>query len=310
MKRRMVCSVFVWILMLSGCATAGQSYSGSAPEADGMTIVTTTYPVFLFTSAVAGGVEGAQVERLNTGEASCLHDYTLSVDDMKKLEAADVIVMNGAGLEDFMKDALATSTASVIDCSQGVELLEGISHDHEVGEEKDPHIWMDPANAVAMVKNIQAGLAKADPDHAQVYLSNAESAIEELKAWDSAAKELLAASDAPQIAGLITFHDGFQYFTRAYGLPLLAAIEEEAGSEASAQEIQEITALVEEKRLPVVFTEKNGSDATAKAIARETGCQVAQLTMIMDGPDSALSNYGDDLMQNVQTIVNGFQVMQ
>lgn len=308
MKRRMVCSVFVWILMLSGCATAGQSQSAAVSEANGMTIVTTTYPVYLFASAVTGGVAGVQVERLNTGEASCLHDYTMSVDDMKKLEAADVIVMNGAGLEDFMEDALATSTALVIDCSQGVELLESLSNDHEASEEKDPHIWMDPANAAVMVENIQGGLAKADPDHAQVYLQNAESAIQELKTWDSAAKERLAAQDAPEIAGLVTFHDGFQYFTRAYGLPLLAAIEEEAGSEASALEIQEITALVKEKKLPVLFTEVNGSDATAKAIARETGCQVAQLTMMMDGPDSALSNYGDDLMQNIQAIVNGFQV--
>ncbi|MEA4934513.1 MAG: metal ABC transporter substrate-binding protein [Lawsonibacter sp.] len=308
MKRRMICSVLVWILMLSGCATTGRSQSGAAPEADGIIIVTTTYPVYLFASAVIGGVEGIQVERLNTGEASCLHDYTMSVDDMKKLEAADVIVMNGAGLEDFMEDALATSTALVIDCSQSVKLLESRSNDHEEGGEGDPHIWMDPANAAVMVENIQTGLAKADPDHAEVYLRNAEGAVQELKTWDSAAKELLAAKGAPEIAGLITFHDGFQYFARAYELPLLAAIEEEAGSEASAQEIQEMTTLVEEKKLPVIFTEVNGSDATAKAIARETGCQVAQLTMMMDGPDSALSNYGDDLMQNIQTIINGFQV--
>ena len=86
----------------------------------------------------------------------------------------------------------------------------------------------------------------------------------------------------------------------------LKAIEEEAGSEASAKEINEITALVKEKNIPVIFTEVNGSDATAKAIARETGCTVAQLSMCMDGPDGALSNYYDALMGNVTAIINGF----
>ena len=71
-------------------------------------------------------------------------------------------------------------------------------------------------------------------------------------------------------------------------------------------EINEITQLVKEHQLPVIFTEVNGSDATANAISRETGCQVAQLTMLMDGPDSELSNYYDGLMGNMTAIVNGF----
>ena len=65
-------------------------------------------------------------------------------------------------------------------------------------------------------------------------------------------------------------------------------------------------AAAENKNIPVIFTEVNGSDATAKAIARETGCTVAQLSMCMDGPDGALSNYGDVLRNNVAAIINGF----
>ena len=68
----------------------------------------------------------------------------------------------------------------------------------------------------------------------------------------------------------------------------------------------EITELVREYDIPVIFTEVNGSDATAKAISRETGCEVAQLTMVMDGPDNGLSNYLEGLRSNVRTIVNGF----
>ena len=95
-------------------------------------------------------------------------------------------------------------------------------------------------------------------------------------------------------------------FAHAYGLPLLESIEEEAGSEASAREIVEVTELVREHDLPVIFTEVNGSEATARAIGRETGCAVARLSMCMDGPDGDLSNYIEALRGNAQAIVSGF----
>ena len=306
MKRPILSMLLSVLLLLPGCT---QAPSGSSQE-EGLTVLATTYPVYLFARTVAQGVEGVTVERLNTGSVSCLHDYTLSVDDMKKIEGADVIAMNGAGLEDFMDDALAASSAAVIDCSQGVALLENADHIHEEGDgghdhgHWDPHYWMDPGNAAVMVRNLQEGFALADPDHGDAYARNGEEAAGQLPSF---AGDCTQALEGAEGAALITFHDGFQYFARAYGLPLLAAIEEEAGSEASAKEIQEITALVKEYDLPVIFTEVNGSDATAQAIARETGCAVAQLTMLMDGPEEGdLSTYLEGVRSNVNTIVSFF----
>ena len=103
-----------------------------------------------------------------------------------------------------------------------------------------------------------------------------------------------------------SLHQAFGLFAAAYDLPLLASIEEEAGSEASAKEIVEITDLVKEKGIPVIFTEVNGSDATAQAIRRETGCAVEQLTMIMDGPDDQLVNYYNALLANAKAVIDGF----
>lgn len=312
MKKRLLYVLCALVLALTGCAPA---QGGTRSENEGtLTIVATTYPIYLFASAVTQGVEGVTVERLNTGEASCLHDYTLSVSDMKLLARADVVAMNGVGLEEFMEDALATSDALVIDCSQGVELLENLTHHHEEGDEGhdhghfDPHIWMDPANARIMLGNLARGLSELDADHGEVYQHNCGIASALMGSWEEAARDILKETgiDYP-VSGLITFHDGFQYFAHAYCLPQLASIEEEAGSEASAHEIVEITELVQEKHIPVIFTEVNGSDATAKAISRETGCKVAQLTMLMDGPDDGeLSNYLDGLMGNVKAIANGF----
>ena len=249
------------------------------------------------------------MERLDTGSVSCLHDYTLSMRDMQKLEGADVIALNGAGLEEFLEDALETSDAQVIDCSRNVQLLESLEHDHEEHGDHDhghwdPHYWMDPARADRMVQNIQAGLSQLDPDHARQYAENAAGVSALLAARQNLARELIQMYHP--IPGLVTFHNGFQYFAQAYGLPLLASIEEEAGSEASAKEIVEITQLVREYDIPIIFTEVNGSDATAQAIARETGCRVGQLSMIMDGPDGSLEQYLNAVTDNVTAIVNGF----
>ena len=306
MKRPILSMLLSVLLLLPGCA---QAPSGSSQE-EGLTVLATTYPVYLFARTVAQGVEGVTVERLNTGSVSCLHDYTLSVDDMKKIEGADVIAMNGAGLEDFMDDALAASSAAVIDCSQGVALFENADHIHEEGDgghdhgHWDPHYWMDPGNAAVMVRNLQEGFALADPDHGDAYARNGEEAAGQLPSF---AGDCTQALEGAEGAALITFHDGFHYFAQALGLPLLASIEEEEGSEASAMEINEITQLVKEHQLPVIFTEVNGSDATANAISRETGCQVAQLTMLMDGPEEGdLSTYLEGVRSNVNTIVSFF----
>ena len=215
------------------------------------------------------------VERLNTGAVSCLHDYTLTVSDMKLIESADVIAMNGAGLEDFMDDALAAAKGTVIDCSEGVELLELLGHDHHdedetEGEHYDPHFWMDPANAAIMAENLEKGLSQADPDNQQTYADNLTATQAQLESWNSTLQDMIQGSGG-EVSGLVTFHDGFQYFAQAFDLDILKAIEEEEGSEASAQVINETVTLVKEHSIPVIFTEVNGSDATAQAIARETG---------------------------------------
>ena len=284
------------LLLLTACG--GGTASTPAEEDDTLHILATTYPVYLFTTAVTEGVEGVEVTRLIQEEISCLHDYTLTVTDMKAIEAADVIVMNGVGLEDFMADALATSDAPVIDCSEGVALLEAMGHEgHDHDAEYDPHIWMDPERAAQMVWNVATVLSEVDTMNGDLYTANASAAEARLQS------EVVGVEDPDILAGLITFHDGFQYFAQATGLDLLKAIEEEEGAEASAAEIKEIVGLIGDYNIPAIFTEKNGSDATAQAISRETGCAVEQLDLIMSGDGSGIQPYLDAMNQNINTVL-------
>ena len=299
MKKRIIPLLLILALVLAGCGSGGSVGAGNAR----MQVVTTTYPIYLFTSALTRDVDGVVVERLDTGSTSCLHDYTLSVNDMKKLADADVIAMNGAGLEDFMDDALAASSAAVIDCSQGVALLENADHIHEEGDgghdhgHWDPHYWMDPDNAGIMAENIAAGLIAADPDHQQIYQENMLKTTTFLASWKGTLQDLLNWDEGPEITGLITFHDGFAYFAKAFDLEIAASMEIEAGSEPSARELEEIISLLQDQGIPAVFTEINGTADAAELVARETGCAVFSL-------DTAISsaNYLSAMTQNIDTI--------
>ena len=286
------------VLLLSAC---GQPAASQPQDEDTLHIVATTYPVYLFTTAVTEGAEGVEVSLLVNQQTSCLHDYTLTVSDMKAIEGADVIVMNGAGLEEFMDDALSASDAQVIDCSQGIDLLPAQGHEgHDHDAEYDPHIWMDPANAQAMLGTIADQLGQITGQDLQARCTEVQQQVEQAsQQW----KEQLTTLSDPK---LITFHDGFQYFSRSFGLELLKAIEEEEGSEASAQEIKEIVSLVEQYHLPAIFTEVNGSESTAQAISRESGCGVYQLNMIMSGDGTGIQPYLDAMQNNIDTIVEAF----
>lgn len=301
MKKRSLSALLAALFLLLTSCSAPQR-----EQDDTLHILATTYPVYLFTTAVTQGAEGVEISLLVNSQTSCLHDYTLTTTDMKAIEGADVIVMNGVGLEDFMSDALAQSKAAVIDASEGVAFLPTLEHaghdghDHE--EEYDPHIWMDPDRAAQMVESIGEGLSALDEAQAQTYQGNASDQALLLRGLKSTLREDIT----PQLPHreLITFHDGFQYFADAFDLTILKAIEEEEGSEASAQEIKEIVSLIGEYGLPAIFTEVNGSEATAQAIARETGVAVCQLSMVMSGTDRSLAAYTDAIRDNVKTIVN------
>lgn len=293
--KKLLAPLCALVLLLTAC---GQPAASQTEDDGKLHVLATTYPVYLFTTAVTEGAENVEVSLLVNQQTSCLHDYTLTVNDMKAIEGADVIVMNGAGLEDFMDDALSASDAQVIDCSEGMDLLPAQGHEgHDHDTEYDPHIWMDPANAQTMLGTIAGGLGQITGQDFQARCTQVQEQVAQAgQQW----KEQLTALSSPK---LITFHDGFQYFSRYFGLELLKAIEEEEGSEASAQEIKEIVSLVDQYQLPAIFTEVNGSDSTAQAISRETGCEVYQLNMIMSGDGTGIQPYLDAMQKNVDTLV-------
>lgn len=290
--KRFLSFAFAALFLLTGL----NACSSTDSEEEGLTVAATTYPLFLLASAVAEGAEDITIVPVINQSVACLHDYTLTVTDMKILEGADVVLCNGAGLEDFLDDALEGKPT--VDCSTGVPLLMG---DEDGEEEVDPHIWMDPDRAAIMVMNIADGLAEVDPDNAQLYQENGQQEAADLSDFADECREALSDLDCRE---LVTFHEGFAYFADSMDLEILAAVEEESGSEASAKEIVNIVSLIDEYELPAIFVEENGSDATASAIQRECGVEIYSLTMMMSGPEeySSENNYQTVMWKNIEVL--------
>lgn len=288
-----------WKIILTA-ALAAALLCGCAPKADYAPIAATTLPVWDFTSRLCQGTPLA-VTRLVTGQVSCLHDYSLNVRQVKAAEAAQVVVISGAGLEDFLDDLLLD--VPTIDASQGISLLhsdeahEEEEHHHEEDghhHEHDPHIWLSPENAQVMAQNICDGLSRQYPDYEDTFRANLEDLLSQLETLQSYGEEQLSGL---QCRELIPFHDGFSYFAQAFHLTILESVEEESGSEASAKDLIHLTELVRDHNLPAIFTEVSGSDSAAQVIARETGCKVYALDMAMSG-----DSYFEAMYHNIDTI--------
>lgn len=284
--KRILISLLILALFCCGCTSQEETAQ----------IAATTLPVYEFTVRLCEGT-GITVTRLVTGSVSCLHDYSLNVRQVKAAEAAELIIISGAGLEEFMEDILADKPA--VDCSMGIDLLEctnehGHEHGHDHAHEEDPHIWLSPECAKIMAANLCIGLCAQYPQHTDTFRTNLESLNADLDTLQRYGEETLSSLVCREV---ITFHDGFAYLAHSFDLRILEAVEEESGSEASAQELKHLITVVQEHRLPAVFIEANGSVSAADIISRETGAGLYMLDMAMGG-----DSYFEAMYHNIDTI--------
>lgn len=250
-------------------------------------VLATVLPVYVFALNVAK--DRADVELLMP-PGSDVHEFSLKPLDVRKLRGADLVLMNGAGLELHMAQAL--EAARTVDTSAGIKLR--TLPDGRV----DPHVWLDPQRALKQVDNIADALAALDPDNAAAYKSNAafyKACIKQIE------KVIEMQMEKLQGQTLITYHDSFWYFARRYGLDAVPLAGPGAERPLPGR-LKEAYDSVRENKVKAVFSEERYPPELLEKLASDLGVEVCELsTMITGNPDAEL--YEKKMADNADTIV-------
>lgn len=292
----LLCLAVAFALLAAGC---GKDSAQSQQKAE-LTVVTSFYPLYIATINVAQGVEGVEVVNLTKPQTGCLHDYQLTTEDMRKLEKADVFVVNGVGMEQFLHKAVEQRKGlRVVEASAGIALL------GEKGEE-NPHVWVSVRNAAQQVDTIAEQLAALDPKHADAYRKNAAVYAEKLQALRA---QMHAQIDPLPHKTVVTFHEAFPYFAQEFGLKIAAVVEREPGSEPSPRALEETIEMVRSAGVRALFAEPQYPPGAADTIARETGATVYTLDPVVTGEatPSAKDAYIEAMRKNAQTLTQALR---
>ncbi|TDO15319.1 metal ABC transporter solute-binding protein, Zn/Mn family [Halomonas ventosae] len=291
--------------------------------------VVTSFSILADMIENVGGVH-VEVTAL-VGPDSDAHVYSPHPTDARALAEADLVVFNGLQFEGWMERLIDASdfAGHLVVASDGIAgriaVAEEDGHDghddaedhgHEAPDDEgndahdghdhgpiDPHAWQDLGLGRVYVANIRDGLIAADPDQGDAYRAGAERYINEIDAIDAEIRELLG--EIPASTSVITGHDSFGHFARAYGLRFLSPQGLSTEAEPSAANMAQLIDVIREQNVQALFHENMTSPAIINQLAEETGLPVAG-TLYADAlaAEGEASTYLGMMRHNARTLHN------
>jgi zinc/manganese transport system substrate-binding protein len=286
------------VLALVAAATMGRAAVGRAESR--RRAVATFSILGDFLKNVAG--DRADATAL-VGPDGDVHVYAPTPADAKTLALANLIVVNGLGLEGWLDRLIAASgsKAPVVVASHGIhprEITDATGSDRSVS---DPHAWQSVANAEIYVENIRDGLIAVDPTGKEFYETSAAAYLAKLAALDSEIKAAMA-TIPPERRKIVITHSAFGYFGDAYGLQFIAPEGLSTAAEPSARDVANIIAQIRTQKIPAVFLENIADPRLLQRIAAETGAKIGG-TIFSDSlspPGGPAATYIDLMRHNAR----------
>jgi manganese/iron transport system substrate-binding protein len=288
--------------VLAGCGSSRDA-SGGASGGAKLKVVATTTQVQDFTRAI-GGDRIKLTGILKPGVDP--HDYEPSPADVDAIARADLLIINGVGLERWLDDTVKSAgfDGTTVDTSKGVRIRPGGGAGEPAG---DPHIWQSPRNAKLMVASIEQALARADSADASYFKRSLDAYDGKLDALDT---EVARQIDSLANRRLVTNHDAFGYYIDRYHLDFVGSIipSFDTSAELSAKDVADIVAKIRATGVKAVFSESSLPPRTAETIANEAQVKVVEGSNALYG--DSLGPAGSDgatylqmIEHNTRTIV-------
>lgn len=238
-------------------------------------VLASFYPLYEFTKTIGG--ERIDVSTIIPPGIEP-HDWEPTIQDLQKMQNADMIVINGIGLEPWITKLISVNPdILIVYTSDNIPLLEKGKNVFYSEIQNDPHIWLDPVLAKKQIQNIVNGLAKIDPQNINYYQENANAYKAKLDSLDNKIKNDLSVCSKKDF---LAFHDAFSYFANEYGLHQNTIIGVNPSEEPTASTLEQIVQNAHNLDLHVIFTEEAVNPRVSQVIADEIGAKVLILSPI------------------------------
>ncbi len=240
------------------------------------------------------------------------HTYSPKPSDLVAVRNAQLLFEVGLGLEVWVANLVKSAgrpSLTVITTSKGIDLIpddqEGEAGHEDVGAHPrgNPHVWLDPENAVTMMRQVTEVLVKANPGHAQEFLQNQATFLKRL---DQLRAELADRLSKLGDRRFIAHHPAWPYFARRFGFVIVGTIQTQSASEPSAIQLQRLITTIKKERVKAVVSEIQLSQRLPELLARETGARVVVLTTLPGGLPRT-DTYLDMLRYNVLQLANALE---
>ena len=273
-------------------------------EAAELQVAASFLPIAAHVAAVAG--DKASVVTLCPAGGDP-HDFTPTPNDYRNLASADLLVVNGFGVEEWLTTAsakLSGKKTRLVDLSKAPNLLAAMNADERTAaKDGNPHAWLDPVLAQEQVKAIRDALKQADPANAAAYDANAAAYLAKLATLDADFRDLFASLPAAK-KELFTLHDAFPWFASRYGLHYLGCVDNFPEQDPGPQKIAALIGKLKAAHVGTIFSEEGYSPKLLNQIATETGATVTVIDTLEVaeggpvGPDAYLKR----MRANLETL--------
>ena len=262
--------IFLFAVTMAGCApTSSSSTDGK------LKVIATVSPITSITYNIGGdriSLSGIVPEGVNS------HTFEPAPSDAQKLAQADIIFVNGLHLEDptvKLAEASKKSGAEIVSLGEQTLLPDQYIYDFSFPKSEgnpNPHLWMNPMNALRYAEIVRDTLARRDPGNAEYYDQNYAAFKVRIQSMDNAIKKTIDTIPEDN-RKLLTYHDSFAYFAPRYGMTVIGAIQPSDFSEPSARDVADLITQIKQEKVPAVFGSEVFPSPILEQIAKESGAK-------------------------------------
>lgn len=282
--------IILIIFILTGC-------NEEKINSENFKITTSFYPMYIIALNLTKDAKNIELNNMTDSSIGCLHNYTLTTNDLKKIQESDILVINGLGLEENILNTVnkTNSNIKVIDSSDNIDEKDIIS-----GNNVNPHIWTSINLYKNQVETISENLINLDENNREIYVKNTEEYINklnELENRENTVKEKMANVE------VVVFSESLEYLIKEMNInySIFSIGHEESG--VSSEELGEIIDEINNKNIKAILIDKEDSKAIANSVSAETGATIYEMDSCLTG-ELDLDSYITKMNSNLDILEN------